>query len=347
MISINIEQFLKRLKKDAESVALEKRHKISGSNDNGFECLVQEVLDTYPTVIEGTDVKSICHFGHHFPDLDIILDGKKYGVELKSTQKGGYRINGGSVIESTSEAGYEEIYLFFGSLTSKADTHYHIRYKPYWAAIDGVKVTHSPRYSIDMETKNPLFKSNLEYERVREGSKEEKIRFIQDELRKTAEGKWYAPPEPEKEVIQPIPFSTLSPSRKSHLISEALALFPQYLLSKKGVYDKINEYYLAQYFVFNSSMRDSFSAGGKFSYGNIKFPQIVSVLRKHKKDIKQMLNNPTPAFIDSCHLYWTVKPSKDKPLFDTYCENLDILGKMHLSDELSKAHKTLSQIVFE
>lgn len=74
--------------------------------------MVKEILETYPPHFEGKSLKFIYHFGHHFPDIDIILEEKKYGLELKSTQKGGYKINGGSVIESTSEIGYEEIFLF-------------------------------------------------------------------------------------------------------------------------------------------------------------------------------------------------------------------------------------------
>lgn len=90
-----------------------------------------------------------------------------------------------------------------------------------------------------MLTLNPLFKYNLDYEKVRQGSKEDKVHFVQKELRKVAEGKWYGN-SIMREEISLIAFSSLTPLRKSELVTEALILFPQDLLTKKANYDRVH-----------------------------------------------------------------------------------------------------------
>lgn len=344
VISIEtIERFLKDLKSRAESRPLEDHHKTSGSNNNGFERLIRDILYDYP--LDTPRFHYQCNFGHYFPDIDIFLDGKKYGIELKSTQNDTYVINGGSVLETTGGSGYTEIFLFFGTRSSKDDNKYKIRFMPYWKAIKAVKVTHSPRYLLDMDTTESLFHSNDDYEKLRQGAKVEKIHFIHNELRKAAGNKWYSPQEVEK--VPPVPFNSLDQMEKSKLICEALIIFPSDLLRKKALYDNINKYFISQYFVFSSSMRDSFSAGGKLSYGSVQFPQIISIFRKHHKEIQEILDNSTREFRHLCSQNWNIKPSVSTSLFNIYCKNLDYLGKTYLSEELKILHKTLSQIIFE
>src|SRR5690606_2648988 len=90
---------------------------------------------------------------HAFPDLEIELSGKFYGLEIKYSNSGSWRSKGNSIFESlTTTTKYEEIYVFYGRKPKKNEpiNHIEIRYAPYGKSIEKIEVTHSPRFAINM-----------------------------------------------------------------------------------------------------------------------------------------------------------------------------------------------------
>src|SRR5699024_7304010 len=114
-VNMNIEELLGVLKYKVEQIdPVPDEYLISKGSYNGFEKLIPKLLDELK-LNSKFDFNYKNHYGHHFPDLDIILNNKIYGIELKSRNNGTFETNGNSVFESISDDKYEEIYIFFGS----------------------------------------------------------------------------------------------------------------------------------------------------------------------------------------------------------------------------------------
>ena len=79
--------------------------------------------------------------GHKFPDFILNYNNKKYGVEIKSSEKGNWTIPGNSVFENT--------FVFFGSFKEKENA-FKVKLTEYWKAVKDIKVTHSPRFEISV-----------------------------------------------------------------------------------------------------------------------------------------------------------------------------------------------------
>ena len=106
-------------------------------------------------------------WGHAFPDIVIDFpNGEKYGIEVKSSSSPtskSWKINGNSVLGSTKED-VIDTYVIFGKT---AIGNQGFRFKRYEDAVANVAVTHSPRYTIDMDippeetfSQNPGFPIN-------------------------------------------------------------------------------------------------------------------------------------------------------------------------------------------
>src|SRR5579884_2760448 len=78
-----------------------------------------------------------------FPD---IVDDEFFGIEVKSTTSNKWQSFGNSVMESTRVSNTEKIYVLFGKLGGDPD----VMVKKYEECLAEIKVTHNPRYQIDM-----------------------------------------------------------------------------------------------------------------------------------------------------------------------------------------------------
>lgn len=295
-----------------------KEYFVSNGNDNGLENLVKDLLTNEKNLAEirdKFDATITLEFGHHFPDITVLIEDTTYGIELKSRNNGSWATNGGSTMESIT-SDYKEIYTFFGTYTKK-EMKYKVRYKPYWQTIDSIKVTHSPRFGLNMDAKDRLFKSEEEYDNFRNALGEEKIKFIQTALKKSVgQAAWYIPTEVEVKVEK---FKTLSGDEQKKLKNELMILFPWDLLKsciKDGKecsnanYDNIINYCLANYYVLVT--RDLFSAGGQGQYQNFAIPKIMAHYRDMCHEIIQRLNTADPDFRSLVEDIWF---SKDTPKF--------------------------------
>lgn len=332
---------------------LEPKYLESRGNANGFEELMKEVIigefnSTINHVIPNKNIKLIPRFGHHFPDLDLRINEKTYGIELKSRNNGSWTTLGGSVIESISKDNYEEIYLLFASFDKKkGETSYKVQYKPYWEAADAIKVTHSPRFNLNLNSSKSVFNSNDEYRALRNMTNENKLQFIRRTLANNAtSATWYTNPD---KSLPPTIFSTLNKAQKDKLKVEVMFLYPEDLLHQpRARYDRITNYLLSQYFIVNTATRDMFTAGGTINIKGITFPKIVGRYRENKEAILNLLNTKDNDFIDMAYDLWGFDQNSRTTIKADFFHVIDLCGNRYLNDNLNKISVTkLSHLLFQ
>lgn len=351
-----IDNILEELKQEITARKnLDSKYLESKGNSNGFEKLMQEEIieefNSKATSLFHKDIELIPQFKHHFPDIDLKVDNELYGIELKSRNNGSWSTLGGSVIESISDDNYKEIYLLFATFNKKqGDTEYQVRYMPYWKAADAIKVTHSPRFEINLDATNHVFKSNEDYKKLRQLNEQDTIKFIQDALkRSTKKLTWYASLNNE---VPPTRFSTLDKSTKDNIKAEVLVLFPYDLLrtidneDAQANYTNLQDYLMTQHYI--SSTRDNFSAGGQVTIHGVKFPRIVDVYQKYKNEILRLLNTNDSEFIQLAYEKWQLPDSEAKhTLEEDFKTVLNMCGNKYLANHLSQANvATLSDLIF-
>ncbi|HEM5642209.1 hypothetical protein ACS60V_03640 [Streptococcus suis] len=312
-MSITIENVLDFIKNYIEAQIWEECYFKSKGNDNGFENLIESIIPEIEARFDNVKVKLIS--GHHFPDMDIILNGIKYGVELKSSQKGVWAIPGNSIFESISEDDYSDIFVMFGSrkkdpLTKQFVFQYRIKYKKYWEVTSSISVTHSPRFIINMDSEQGVFASLSEYDEFRKMSDDEKAVFAQKILREKVDGvKWYVAPDIES--VQVTNFSELSQTRKDKLLIELLVLFPTDVLRKRNDYTRCIHYLIDKYYVYSKSLRDTFSAGGRIDKNGVLIPQTLQTFLRYKEAIYSVLQTANDEFKQVAYSCWGILPKQD------------------------------------
>lgn len=352
-----IDNVLEELKKEITSRKnLSSKYLESKGNSNGFEKLMQdEIIDEFNSKASSLfqkNIKLIPQFKHHFPDIDLKIDDDLFGIELKSRNNGSWNTLGGSVIESISDDNYKEIYLLFATFNKKqGDTEYQVRYMPYWQAADAIKVTHSPRFEINLDATNHVFSSNDDYKRLRQMNEKDTIKFIQDALKEsTKKLTWYASLNNE---VPPTRFKDLNPVTQNEIMAEILILFPRDLLRTKSngdanaLYSNLQDYLITQHYVFFT--RDQFSAGGQKKFQGVKFPKIIyKYAHEYKAPILNLLNNNDPDFSNLAYDKWQWDPSVPKTTLEQdFKKVLDICGNRYLSKYLSNTNTSkLSDLIF-
>lgn len=353
---MNIEDVLELIKKKVEEMdSVLPEYLRSNGSDNGFEKLIPIIAHEVALEISPTNKLEILpHLGHHFPDIDLTLDGVKYGVELKSRNNGTWSTNGNSVLESITSDNYEEIYLLFGSKI-RNQNRILVRYAPYWQTTSAIKVTHSPRFTIDINNlQDSVFKDKDEYDSLRNLSEADKIHFLQDYLKNHNEGaKWYVAPE---NNILPTPFNDLSKTKQNLIRSEIFILYPNDLinLTNQIKYTRAAQYLINNYFIYNKSLRDVFTASGKVIYNNIEFPKLFSNMKEQAIILQNTLETASLDFIDLVYQTWNtdnllISSSGSDTFINDYKTVLDIVGNRNntLSILLHNAgYSSLSDFIF-
>ncbi|GAB2023072.1 hypothetical protein RyT2_21460 [Pseudolactococcus yaeyamensis] len=354
----NIENFLQDFASFIESKQnLDKKYLTSTSSYNGFEKLIEDESDNFllsiTEIIIKHDIVIEPKFNHHFPDLDVTIDDIKYGVELKSRKDGSWVNNGGSVFESISDSDYQEIYVMFGTFNEKkGDRSYQVRYAPYWQVTQAIKVTHKPRYFLNMNAETTVFKTADEYDELRNLSELDKNKFVQKILSESAtKPQWYISQNSvdDSEHVNPIQINKLEKSQRDRIIAELLILYPQDLLTDRANYSRSTEYLINSYFYYTSSLRDLFTAGGKFTYENVEFPKVVGNLRNLSADILSVITTQTDDFKELAYQSWNdleIKVERNDFLQD-YKKVIDYLGKQNFSQLLNSVQiEKISEIIF-
>jgi len=216
--------------------------KITGTD---FENIVYDCL-----IVAGFEKEEISHSAQKFPDfvLEDLEDGDKIGVEVKKTDATKWEVIGGSVYESLKND-IEDTYILMAKLGGDKPE---VRLKKYEECIADLKVTHSPRFylNLDLEEGEDYLTKN-DAKDLLELSGDELNKKIRKLLR-TQKSTWWS----EGETVA---FADLLPEEKGIYLNEGIALFPEVF---RGDYSKFTPWLVYSCFVWCGNVRDIFSAGG-------------------------------------------------------------------------------------
>lgn len=295
MGKITKKEFLFILEKTKEIIEKETLKDIERGED--FENHVVSVIKDISTVkVEHTGKQS-------FPD--IIIGG--YGVEVKFSKSNKWESTGNSIFEGTFRNEVtEDIYLFFGRKINEDEIK--VKFDLYENCLADVKVTHSPRFYINMELpeeKSILKEIGISYETYRKLPTQEKGTAIKKYLKsklKPGELVWWMD-EGERSVIIK-KFKTLEESRRNELRAELFSLFPEVVSNSNNKFENAQLYLLNNHQVTFS--RDLFTAGGQVTLLlNNQYvrgiPAIYGKLYNDARNIKKFINR-TPA--EELYSYW-------------------------------------------
>lgn len=269
-----------------------------------------------------------------FPDIVI---GSKFGVEVKFSRSGKWDSLGNSIFESTSVRGLEEIYLLFGR---KVDNKIEVRFKPYEESLTDVKVTHSPRFIVDMEagSGSSIFHNlHISYDEFKGLDKVDKGKQIKAYFRsnlKEGQEVWFLDNEESQTEVTVSSFSSLeNDDIKNKLLIEAYILFPEVFSASTSKYAGVSTYWLTKYQVYNSALRDKFSASGREvidfpELGQITVKKIYKNLYRLSKQIQTYIANADISFIELVIEKWQVSPEEvdNSNLLGKWLELIDVTG---------------------
>lgn len=305
IISTNREPSLEEFERLCENACQKMNDKAQRNPEyylsKGAQKLETEVKIALDIAAKGTNFEGTIEIisGQRFPD---IVAAKYYGVEVKSTKDDKWTLIGGSVAEGTRVAGVEHIFFMFGKLHEPVE----FKTRRYEECLCDVAVTHSPRYKIDMnlpEGETIFDKIGTTYDELRASSNPIKpiVEYFRSTL-KPGESLWWVNGEEENGEGQTAMspkirlWKTLTPEEKNQMIAQGFALFPELFGKSSNKYERFTLWLVAKHGIVSTSMRDSFSAGGKANieigdslYENV--PQKYYQLLSNKEKVKDIILN--------------------------------------------------------
>lgn len=260
-----------------------------GSNyhePEAFEGLVREMLkvftgDTDVTVASGTHP-------HAFPDIAI----NGFGVEVKFTNKDTWLAVGNSVFEGMRVETVENIYVVYG----KAGGIPEVRWARYEDCITHVRISHAPRFVIEMNRDSSLFEHmGIAYSEFRKLDRTRKMDHIREYSRnrlKPNERLWWLEEHDANEHGIPAQvrlYMELDDEEKRRMRAEAAILCPIVVAPRRAKFKYVDAamYLLRQHGVFCPQARDLFSAGSVGLKGDSR--RGGNYVRRALKDIEPEL----------------------------------------------------------
>lgn len=291
MRHMDFQNFVNKVCQMLETISNVDPHRIAAcKSGEDFEvCVVNAIND----VLSESNITATIHYtpgGHAFPDIVIeFSNGEKYGIEVKSsssTSSKSWKINGNSVLGSTKE-NVIDTYIVFGKT---AIGNQGFRMKRYEEAVANVAVTHSPRYVIDMDIspEETFFaKSGLAYKQISED--ENPIGLITSYFKSQGQRAWWLSESTPAAIRM---FSDLSIKERNTLIGYCFAHFPEVFSTSMNKFSRCAMWLATEHSVVSSSLRDNFSAGGKFEYLQYgRIPRIFDTLIRCKQYVIGALND--------------------------------------------------------
>ena len=249
------------------------------------------VRDAIAAVLDSNGIHAEIQYeqgSHTFPDIVLVFDnGDKYGIEVKCSTGTGrsWKINGNSVLGSTKED-VIDTYVMFGKT---APGHQAFRCKRYENCVADVAVTHSPRYRIDMDlAPGATFfdKSGLSYHQI--SSAEKPIELITDYFRSQGQHAWWLAESTPAAIRM---FSDISAEERKALLGYCFAHFPEVFSTSSNKFSRCAMWLAAEHSIVSSSLRDNFSAGGKYEYLDYgRIPRIFDTLEDCKQFVLKALD---------------------------------------------------------
>lgn len=262
--------------------------KITGTE---FEDIVYKALQE-----AGFSENDITHSPQKFPDfvLNDNINGKKVGIEVKKTDSSKWEVIGGSIYESLKND-IEETYVLMAKFGKNNPE---VRLKKYEECIAALKVTHSPRFYLNLdleEGEDYLSKNNAK--ELLDLSGEDLNKKIRELLRSNKSTWW--------SEAETTPFSELSKEEKNIYLNDGVALFPEVF---GGDYSNFTPWMIYSCLVWCGNVRDIFSAGGnkKLEDCNIFVSAVMARAFENTDKIKDRINNMSD---DEISKFWKVDPS--------------------------------------
>ncbi len=259
-----------------------------------FEPLVVKALENAVTNLNVNVEIKYNSGGHSFPDVVVIAEtGEKYGIEVKSsTAKGNsWKINGNSVMGSTSEPGILRNVIIFGKLRL-GDCIF--RAKDYEDSISNVVVTHSPRYYIDLDLEDGetfFEKADISYKDL--VISENPIELITDYFRTQGHKAWWLAESTPAAIRQ---FGDLSYDEQAEVLGYGFVHFPEIMSKSSTKFSRFTSWLVTENSIVDASIRDKFTAGGKADlsvsgYEYSRLPQIFIRMHQYRVSILAELEN--------------------------------------------------------
>jgi hypothetical protein len=281
--------------------------------------------------------------GRDFPD---IVAKDLYGVEVKSTKSQAWKTIGGTIMESTRARNLDRIYLVFGRLSTPVQ----FRWRKYEECLSDVKVTHSPRYQIDLDTEagSSIFdKMGIPYEEIRatESPLPKILSYMRDIHRAKGEELWWLDDglqEPPNTSISVRIWKNLSSEEQRYFKSASMAFFPEIFSSYGTKYSRLASWLVARHGVVNPSLRDSFTSSGQVTLkiGRKSYESIPKIFHTLQTNINSIIEEiQTTKLTDLAH-YWGTEVS-DETRLPTWIE----LVKEHAEKQLQGTGLDIADIV--
>lgn len=224
-----------------------------------FEKIVREVISRELEKVGSTIKVDFDSHVQAFPDICL----GKYGIEVKYTEKDTWRGVANSVSQGMLNPNVKEIYVIW---CKEGGQEPEIRYRPYEDVVMHVRTSHVPRFEIDMETNQSLFRRfKTTYSEFTTFKMEEKMDLVRAYARKRiGHGSntffWFL----ESQIVDPVNRRTLRlfqelESRKqlAAAIEEVLLFTDAFLMDPQGnlFFDiRVNHFYNKHRFVYPQSL---------------------------------------------------------------------------------------------
>ena len=215
-----------------------------------------------------------------FPDIAV---SNYYGVEVKKTTKAVAATIGNSIFESSRPEFIQEIYILlaFGDPPQ-------VVWSPYEACINGIAVTHSPRYkiSIKQDDEGNLFsRMGISYNEFRKLSQNEMMDRVKHEYGDNPDLWWL-----QQQVHQPYRFWDEIPKQDRDILwGEVAYLCPQIFSNSPSKYKKAASYLVLQGVICHN-LRDLFSGGGQVSIDGHSVPKVFGNLQEKLSLVRRAEN---------------------------------------------------------
>lgn len=223
-----------------------------------FENRVREVIET----LLGQFKIPVDFSPHPYGFPDIVLG--QFGIEVKFTTNDTWRSVANSVFESFRNKRVKHIYVVFGKMGGQRE----VRWGRYEECVMHVRTSHVPRFEVDLEAQESLFKKfGITYDQFSSLSEEGRMKYVRDYARgrlKPGERLWWLEGKPDEGHSLPMQvklFANLSAAEKLKVRGEASLLCPQIVGSGRNRTKYIDPImYLLTYHGILAT-RDAFSAG--------------------------------------------------------------------------------------
>jgi len=239
---------------------------------DAFEQRVFSVLREIAAADGAIDINPTFH-PHAFPDIR----ANGFGVEVKTTNKDSWLSVGNSVFEGMRDPSVKSIYVIFGKMGGMPQ----VRWGKYENIITHVRISHAPRFVLQMDGGASLFAHNdiaVTYDQfcgLPASDKMARIRAYARSKLKPGEQLWWLEEDASDEGVdvEVRLYMRLPPAKKLELRAEGALLFPQICRGGrvKNKYNEVAFFFLNHHNVFCPQTRDLFSAGsvaGKDRGGN-------------------------------------------------------------------------------